>query len=60
MKKTKLLTTAEVANILRISIITLYRKAKNQEIKCYKLGRKILFEEDDIERYLRENIHTQI
>ncbi|GHV64990.1 hypothetical protein FACS1894199_04550 [Bacteroidia bacterium] len=43
------LTRSEAANTLRISISTLSRLVKNQNLPAKKVGRRVLFLESDIQ-----------
>ena len=51
----KILTSEEVATMLRISMPTLYRHIKNGIIPCIRVGRRTLFRLDDIEELLNSD-----
>ena len=44
----ELLTTMEVANILKVARITVYRMANRGDIPCYKNGKHLKFYKDEI------------
>lgn len=44
----KILTTQEVADLLRIHRATVSRYAKSGELKSYKIGSRRLFKEDEV------------
>ena len=45
---TKLYSTAEVAKILRLSRIEVFRKIKNKKIKAEKIGRNFVIAHEDL------------
>lgn len=45
----------ETSKFLRISVSTLYRWVHKKEIPFVKLGGKLLFDEDEIEFFVRNN-----
>lgn len=49
----KLLTSKEMADILRIKINTLYVWTSKKKIPYQKMGHGIMFDEEEIERWLR-------
>lgn len=48
MENKKLLSTAEVAKILGISRVAIFKKIKSGEIKARKIGRNYIVESDDL------------
>lgn len=44
----EILTTMEVANMLKLSRITVYRMASRGDIPCYKSGKNLMFYKDEI------------
>jgi putative molybdopterin biosynthesis protein len=48
----KLYTIKEVAEMLRVSKVTLYRMMKDGKIQTVKLGRKTLFTEEELDRFI--------
>jgi excisionase family DNA binding protein len=46
------LTAAEVAGILRVSTMTVYRLIKAGELPCVRVGKSYRVREDDVDRYL--------
>lgn len=50
-----LLTIKEVSNILKISESTLYRWVHKKVIPFVKIGGKLLFDEDEIQKYIKKN-----
>lgn len=52
----KLLTVTEVTEILRIKKSTIYRWVWAKiNLPYYKVGNKVLFKQEDIDRYLEKN-----
>ena len=49
---TKLLTVADLCDRLHIKQTTAYQKIKNKEIKAFKVGKKILIREEDLQNFL--------
>ena len=50
-----LLTVQEVAEMLKISVSTLYRWVNKREIPFVKLGGKLRFNEDEIKTFILQN-----
>ncbi len=50
-----LLTIQEVAEMLKISVSTLYRWVNKREIPFVKLGGKLRFNEDEIKTFVLRN-----
>ncbi|MGQ0617780.1 MAG: helix-turn-helix domain-containing protein [Acidimicrobiia bacterium] len=48
----RLLTVAEVAELLRVSSMTVYRLIKAGEIGAVRVGRSYRLREDDVDAYL--------
>ena len=44
----EILTTMEVANLLKLARITVYRMASRGDIPCYKSGKNLMFYRDEI------------
>ena len=52
---TKLLTTNEVADVLRCNKITVIRMVKNNELKPIRMGSRFLFKQEEIEEFITKN-----
>lgn len=50
-----LLTVKEVAQMMRVSSMTVYRIVKNGELPAYRIERQIRIAERDVHRYLAEH-----
>ena len=50
----RLLTVNEVADLLRVSRMTVYRLIKNGEMPALRVGRNYRLREEDIHSYLTE------
>ena len=50
----KLYTAKEVAQILKITMPTVLKLIKNNEIQCKKVGREWRFTENDIKEFLNK------
>jgi excisionase family DNA binding protein len=46
------LTVAEVASLLRVSTMTVYRLVKAGQLPAVRVGRSYRLREDDVDRYL--------
>jgi excisionase family DNA binding protein len=55
----KLLTARETASLLRISLSGLWRLQKDKKIRVVKIGRRALFDQADLERFITEHKHPQ-
>jgi excisionase family DNA binding protein len=49
----KLFTVDEVARMLRISNMTVYRLVKNEEIAAIKVGKNYRIRESEVDKYLK-------
>ena len=54
-----LLTARETASLLRISLSGLWRLQRDRKIRVVKIGRRVLFDEADLERFINENKQPQ-
>ena len=54
-----LLTARETANLLRISLSGLWRLQKDKKIRVIKIGRRALFDQADLERFINEHKQPQ-
>lgn len=54
-KRTKMLTTQEVAEWFGVNPMTIYRKAKKGELPAIKFGKQWLFPEDALNDWIKEN-----
>jgi excisionase family DNA binding protein len=53
--RTKLMTPDQVADILSVAKITVYRIMAKRKIRFSKIGGRVRFRREDIERYIEEN-----
>lgn len=51
----KFLTIAEVAAMMRVSKMTVYRLVHNGELPAVRVGRSFRVIEDDVDEYLRKS-----
>ncbi len=49
-----LLTAHELAEVLRVSLSSIYQRAKSREIPHYKLGDRLIFDRDEVLAALRQ------
>jgi len=49
-----LLTVNEVAKILRVSNMTVYRLVKSKQLPAIRVGKNYRIKENDVERYLNK------
>jgi excisionase family DNA binding protein len=51
----ELLTTKQVAQLLQVKPLTIYRKVKAKDLKAYSIGRHLRFKIEDIEIFLKKH-----
>ncbi len=56
--RARFLTVAEVADLLRVSSMTVYRLIKDGELPAVRVGKSYRVREDDLDRYLSKQ-YTQ-
>ncbi len=56
--RSSFLTVAEVASLLRVSTMTVYRLIKASELGAVRVGKSYRIREDDVDRYL-ESRYTE-
>jgi excisionase family DNA binding protein len=54
----RLLTVAEVANVIRVSRMTVYRLIRRGQLKAIRVGRNYRVREDDLNAYLESQAVT--
>ena len=52
----RLLTVNEVADLLRVSRMTVYRLIKEGDVPAFKVGRGYRLREEDVHSYLNERL----
>ena len=52
MAQTRFLTVAEVASLLRVSTMTVYRLIKAGDLAAARIGKSYRLREEDVDRYL--------
>ena len=50
--RARFLTPAEVADLLRVSSMTVYRLIKSGELRAARIGKSYRISEDDVDAYL--------
>lgn len=50
-----LLTAREVANLLKLNILTVYEYIRKGRLKAVKLGRNYRVEEKDLDKFIESN-----
>ena len=55
MSDIKFLTIAEVAAVMRVSKMTVYRLVHNGELPAVRVGRSFRVTESDVDEYLRKS-----
>jgi len=53
----KFLTIAEVASLMRVSKMTVYRLVHGGELPAVRVGRSFRVAEDDVDEYLRKSFY---
>lgn len=56
MSAPPLLTVAEVAELFRVSSMTVYRLIRNGELPAVRVGRSYRVREDDLQAYLQAQV----
>jgi excisionase family DNA binding protein len=56
----RLLTVAEVANVIRVSRMTVYRLIRRGQLKAIRVGRNYRVREEDLNDYLEAQAVTDI
>lgn len=52
MKKKEFFTAQELADLLRVNIMTIYRNIKAKKIKAYKIGKEFRIDKEEFDRFL--------
>ncbi len=52
--RARFLTVAEVASLLRVSTMTVYRLIKADELPAVRVGKSYRLREDDVDKYLSD------
>ena len=55
ISEVKFLTVAEVATVMRVSKMTVYRLVHNGELPAVRVGRSFRVSEEDVNEYLRKS-----
>jgi excisionase family DNA binding protein len=55
ISEVKFLTVAEVAAVMRVSKMTVYRLVHNGELPAVRVGRSFRVKEKDVDEYLRQS-----
>ncbi|CAN7188348.1 helix-turn-helix domain-containing protein [Knoellia sp. CPCC 206450] len=55
LAEVRFLTVAEVASIMRVSKMTVYRMVHGGELPAVRVGRSFRVPEDEVQKYLRES-----
>ena len=58
MSDAKFLTVAEVAAMMRVSKMTVYRLVHNGELPAVRVGRSFRVVEEDVNEYLRKSFYN--
>jgi excisionase family DNA binding protein len=56
--ESKFLTVAEVAAMMRVSKMTVYRLVHNGDLPAVRVGRSFRVLEDDVDEYLRKSFYN--
>jgi len=52
--RSRFLTPAEVAELLRVSSMTVYRLIKSGDLRAARIGKSYRISEDDVDAYLQD------
>ena len=53
-QRARFLTVAEVADIMRVSTMTVYRLIKAGDLRAIRVGKSYRLAEDDVDRYVAQ------
>jgi len=59
MEEKDFYTAKELAEKLRVNIMTIYRYIKAKKLKAYKIGKEFRIEKEEFERFLRNSLFPQ-
>jgi len=54
MKQDKFYTAKELADILKLNVMTIYRYIKKSKIKAYKIGKEFRIEKGEFDKFLNK------
>ena len=57
LAEVRFLTVAEVATLMRVSKMTVYRLVHNSELPAVRVGRSFRVTEDNVNEYLRKSFY---
>jgi excisionase family DNA binding protein len=57
LSEVRFLTVAEVAALMRVSKMTVYRLVHNGELPAVRVGRSFRVKEEDVDEYLRKSFY---
>lgn len=57
-EKKEMITRAEAADLLNISLVKLWEITKNNLIPKYKIGGKVLYKKIDVQRFINESFKS--
>jgi excisionase family DNA binding protein len=55
MKQDKFYTAKELADMLKVNIMTIYRYIKTKKLKAYKIGKEFRVDKKEFERLLNKS-----
>lgn len=55
MSQTTLLKVSEVAQVLKLNILTVYQYIRQEKLSAVKFGRSYRIEEEDLEKFIKEH-----
>ena len=58
ISEVRFLTVAEVASVMRVSKMTVYRLVHNGELPAVRVGRSFRVTEEDVDEYLRKSFYS--
>lgn len=54
LKSKEFYTAQELADKLRVNIMTIYRYVKAKKLKAYKIGKEFRIDKDEFEKFLKK------
>ncbi len=58
ISETRFLTVAEVAAVMRVSKMTVYRLVHSGDLPAVRVGRSFRVKQDDVDEYLRNSYYS--
>lgn len=54
MNQVQFYTAKELAQLLKVDVVTIYRKIRSRKLKAYKIGKEFRIDRKEFERFLNK------